>query len=59
MANEKDVRHEKRVFTRFFVALTQKKFYAEPKMTFAALEINTWVELSDLDFFRIVEIFFG
>ena len=26
MANEKDVRHEKRVFTRFFVALMLKNF---------------------------------
>ena len=33
MANGKDVRHEKRVFTRFFVALKLIVFYTKPKMT--------------------------
>ena len=46
MANEKDVRHEKRVFTRFFVVLTPKIIYAEPKMTFTVFEDKTGVELS-------------
>ena len=59
MANEKDVRHEKRVFTRFFVALTPKIIYAEPKMTFTVFEDKTGVELSHSVFFRMVEKFCG
>ena len=59
MANEKDVRHEKRVFTRFFVVMTPKFFNAKPKMTFTVFEGKTGVELSHLEFFRIVEIFCG
>ena len=53
MANEKDVRHEKRVFTRFFVALKLIFFYTKPKMTFAAFEGKTGVELSQKGFWRV------
>ena len=59
MANEKDVRRKKRVFTRFFVVLTPKIIYAEPKMTFTVFEDKTGVELSHSVFFRMVEKFCG
>ena len=59
MANEKDVRHEKRVFTRFFVVMTPKFFNSEPKMTFTVFEDKTGVELSHSVFFRMVEKFCG
>ena len=57
MANEKDVRHEKRVFTRFFVALMLKNFNAKPKMTFAAFEGKTGVELSHMELIGIIRGF--
>lgn len=59
MANEKDVRHEKRVFTRFFVALMLKIFYTKPKMTFAAFEGKTGVELSHMELIGIIRGFIG
>ena len=57
MANEKDVRHEKRVFTRFFVALKPKFFNAKPKMTFAVLDVKTGVELSHMELIGIIRGF--
>ena len=56
MANGKDVRLEKRVFTRFFAVLTLKNFYTKPKMTFAAFEGKTGVELSHLELIGIIRV---
>ncbi|MBR1382484.1 MAG: hypothetical protein IJ555_01535, partial [Ruminococcus sp.] len=59
MANEIDVRHEKRVFTRFFVALKLIFFYTKPKMTFATFEGKTGVELSHMELIGIIRGFIG
>ena len=53
MANEKDVRQEKRVFTRFFVALMLNNIYTKPKMTFGFFEYEAGVELSQKGFWSV------
>ena len=57
MANEKDVRHEKHVFTRFFVAMKLIFFYTKPKMTFTTFDGKTGVELSHMELIGIIRGF--